>query len=73
MFTLWLRKIRTEGEKEARDVLTCLRSSDKGSVALVVLPVNVNIRALGQSDDHVHVAMVARHYKARLKNKYRNV
>lgn len=48
-------------------LLTCLCCSDQGSVALVVLPVHVNVRALGQSHDHVHVSMVARHYQAGLK------
>lgn len=59
--------------EEVRNVLTCLCCSDQGSVALVVLPVNVNIRALRQGHDHVHVPMVARHDKAGLKTKYMNV
>lgn len=55
------------GVEEQRGLLTGLCCSDQGSVALVVLPVHVNIRALGQSHDHVHVPMVARHYQAGLK------
>lgn len=52
-------------------VFTCLRCYNKSSVALVVLPVNIKIRALREGDDHIHVAMVARHNQARLKHKER--
>lgn len=54
---------------KAGGVFTCLCCSNKSSVALVVLPVNIKVGALGEGDDHVHVAMVARHNQAGLKHK----
>lgn len=49
--------------------VTCLSCSYKSGVPLIVLPVNIQIRALRKSDDHVHIAIIARHNQARLKHK----
>ena len=46
---------------------TCLHRCDESGVALVVLPVDVKVRALGESDDHVHVTMVTRYNQPSLE------
>lgn len=50
-------------------VFTCLCRGHESRVALVVLPVHIQVRTLGKGDDHIHVTMVTRHNQARLEEK----
>ena len=46
---------------------TCLHRRDQCRVAFVVLPVDVEVRALGESDDHVHETLVTRYNQPSLE------
>lgn len=47
--------------------VTCLCSSDEGSVSLAVLPVDVQVRTLRQSYDDVHKPLVTRNQQPYLR------
>lgn len=64
-----LKKYPNLVNSKAQGGFTCLCCSNESSVALIVLPVDIQIRALSEGDDHVHIAMVTRHNQTRLKQK----
>jgi len=43
--------------------LTCLCSSHESSVPFIILPVHVHMWTLRKCNDHIHVALVTRHYQ----------
>lgn len=51
-------------------MLTCLRCGDKGCIALVVLPVDIQVRTLGESDHYIHITLVTRHYESSLQSQH---
>lgn len=50
---------------------TCLGSGDEGSVPLLVLPVDIQVRTLGQRYDNINVTLVTRHHQPRLRESER--
>lgn len=49
--------------------VTCLCSSDEGSVPLAVLPVHFQVRTLSQRYDDVHETLVTRHLQSSLRER----